>query len=70
MDADTVAVAIAVGLHAANVKFRFKGEGKTLGPPSVLVWDTIVVEAVHPVTLEYHRLHTIEEAMEFLVGLG
>lgn len=67
MDADTVAVAIAVGLDAADIKFRFKGEGDRIGPKAVMIWSTVVIEAIHPLTLEYHRLHTIQEAIAFLI---
>lgn len=69
MDADTIAVAIAAILHTFNVEFRFKGEGTTFGPNATLFWNSIVVEAVHPKTLEYHQLHNMSEALKFVEGL-
>lgn len=69
MDAETVATAISAWLISSEIEFRFRGQGKSLGPRGVLVWDSIVVEAMNPDTLEYHRLYTIKDATDFLYGL-
>lgn len=69
MGAEIVAGSIAIALHVAKVKYKFRGEGTTFGTKATLIWDSIVVEAVHPVTLEYHRLHTLQDVTDFLEGL-
>lgn len=69
MDADEIAVAIAMRLKAKNVKYKFLGSGRECGPEGTLIWETVVVDAYDPVRRDFVRLDSIAQAELFLADL-
>lgn len=66
MGAEEIATTIVALLTEYGAKFKYNAEGHKFAPGAPLIWDSIVVEARHPKTGELHRLHSLDEAREFL----